>query len=224
MRTAQRAQFGKSSEKLSPDQFNLPLEDAELAQGVLEAAQEKADAALQGFGAKTPRKPARNRGHLPRIERVIDPPSTLCPCGCEMARIGEDVSKRLDVIPAQFCVLVTRRPKYACRRCSQTVAQAHAPEHVVPGGMPTERFIAWIIVSKFGDHLPFYRQAEIFKRQGIDLDRGTLGNWVGRACFHLTPVIDHMRAHLRGADRIFVDETRAPVLDPGRKATKSQYF
>ena len=207
LRTAQRAQFGKSSEKLSPDQFNLALEDAELAQGVLEAAQEKAEAALQGLGAKTPRKPARNRGHLPlhlpRIERVIEPASTLCPCGCEMARIGEDVSKRLDVIPAQFRVLVTRRPKYACRRCSQTVAQAHAPEHVVPGGLPTERFIAWIIVSKFGDHLPFYRQAEIFKRQGIDLDRGTLGNWVGRACFHLTPVIDHMRAHLRSADRIF---------------------
>lgn len=228
LRTAQRAQFGKSSEKLSPDQFNLPLEDAEFAQGVLEAAQEKAEAALQGLGAKTPRKPARNRGHLPlhlpRIERVIEPASTLCPCGCEMARIGEDVSKRLDVIPAQFRVLVTRRPKYACRRCSQTVAQAHAPEHVVPGGMPTERFIAWIIVSKFGDHLPFYRQAEIFKRQGIDLDRGTLGNWVGRACFHLTPVIDHMRAHLRSADRIFVDETRAPVMDPGRKATKSGYF
>jgi hypothetical protein len=104
------------------------------------------------------------------------------------------------------------------------VAQAHAPEHVVPGGLPTELFIAWIIVSKFGDHLPFYRQAEIFKRQGIDLDRGTLGNWVGRACFHLMPVIDHMRAHLRGADRIFVDETRAPVLDPGRRRTKNGFF
>jgi hypothetical protein len=94
----------------------------------------------------------------------------------------------------------------------------------VPGGLPTELFIAWIIVSKFGDHLPFYRQAEIFKRQGIDLDRGTLGNWVGRACFHLMPVINHMRAHLRGADRIFVDETRAPVLEPGLKRTKSGFF
>jgi len=104
------------------------------------------------------------------------------------------------------------------------VAQAHAPEHVVPGGLPTERLIAWIIVSKFGDFLPFYRQAGIFERQGLHLDRGTLGNWTGRACFHLIPVIDHMRAHLRGADRIFVDETRAPVLDPGRKATKSGYF
>jgi len=229
LRTAQREKFGAKSEKLSPDQFNLPLEDAELAQGVLEAAQEKAEAALRRARGETPCKPRRNRGHLPshlpRVERVIEPASTQCPCGCgEMARIGEVVSERLDVIPAQFRVLVTRRPKYACRRCSKSVAQAHAPEHVVPGGLPTESFIAWIIVSKFGDHLPFYRQAGIFKRQGINLDRGTLGNWVGRACFHLMPIINHMKVHLRGADRIFVDETRAPVLDPGRKATKSGYF
>jgi transposase len=147
LRTSQRETFGKRSEKLSPDQFNLPLEDAELAQGVLEAAQEKAEAALRRARGETPRKPARNRGHLPahlpRVERMIEPASIQCPCGCgEMARIGEDISERLDVIPAQFQVLVTRRPRYACRRCSQAVAQAHAPEHVVPGGLPTERLIA----------------------------------------------------------------------------------
>jgi transposase len=114
---------------------------------------------MQRARGEEPRKPARNRGHLPshlpRVERVIEPASTLWSplerhwsehqwrrgCG-EMARIGEDVSERLDVIPAQFRVLVTRRPKYACRRCSQSVAQAHAPEHVVPGGLPTELFIA----------------------------------------------------------------------------------
>ena len=139
---ARHERFGKSSEKLSPDQFNLPLEDIELAHGVLEAAQEKAEAALRAAkDTDEPRKPARNRGHLsphlPRIERVIEPASTQCPCGCgEMVKIGEDVSERLDVIPAQFRVLVTRRPKYACRRCSQGMAQAHAPEHVVPGGLP----------------------------------------------------------------------------------------
>jgi transposase len=114
LRFSQRERFGKRSEKLSPDQFNLPLEDAELAQGVLEAAQEKAEAALQGTGAVAPRRPRRNRGHLPphppRVERVIEPASTHCPCGCgEMTKIGEDVSERLDVIPAQFQVLVTRR-------------------------------------------------------------------------------------------------------------------
>ena len=224
-----RETFGRKSEKLDPEQFNLPLEDVELAQGVLEAAQEKARRALKGQGRAESGTPNRNRGHLPkhlpRVERIIEPQSTLCPCGCgEMARIGEDVSERLDVVPAQLRVLVTRRPKYACRRCSGTVAQAHAPEHVVPGGLPTEALIAQVMVAKFGDHLPFYRQAEIYTRQGITLDRATLGNWVGRACFHLRPIADHLKERLKGADRVFMDETRAPVLDPGRRKTKTGYF
>ncbi|MGZ9117035.1 MAG: IS66 family transposase zinc-finger binding domain-containing protein, partial [Methylocystis sp.] len=160
-----REKFGSKSEKLTPDQFNLPLEDVEIAQGVLDAAQEKAAAIIKGKSARADRSRNGNRGqlpaHLPRVERVIEPRSTLCPCGCgPMTMIGEDVSERLDVIPAQFRVLITRRPKYACRRCSGAVAQAHAPEHVVPGGLPTEAVIAQVIVAKFGDHLPFYRQAE----------------------------------------------------------------
>ena len=208
---------------------HLPLEDVELAQGVLDAAQEKAAAIIEGSRAGAAPAPRRNRGqlpaHLPRVERVIEPASTLCPCGCgEMAKIGEDVSERLDVIPAQLRVLVTRRPKYACRRCSGAVVQAHAPEHVVPGGLPTEALIAEVIVSKFGDHLPFYRQAEIYARQGIELDRATLGNWAGRACFHLKPIADHMRGTSAGADRLFMDETTAPVLDPGRGQTKKGFF
>src|SRR5918992_84512 len=202
-----RERFGAKSEKLSRDQFSLALEDVELAQGVLEAAQEKAAAILKGKAGGRRAAPRRNRGrlpaHLPRVERIIEPESTLCPCGCgEMTKIGEDVSERLDVVPAQLRVLVTRRPRYACRRCAGAVTQAHAPEHVVPGGLPTEALIAEVLVAKFGDHLPFYRQAEIYRRQGIALDRGTLRNWVGRACFHLMPVIDQMRAHLRGANRI----------------------
>ncbi len=224
-----REKFGKRSEKLDPEQFNLPLEDVEIAQGVLEAAQEKARRALKGNGPAESRPSNRNRGHLPthlpRIERVIEPASTLCPCGCgQMAKIGEDVSERLDIVPAQLRVLVIRRPRYACRRCSGTVVQAHAPEHVVPGGLPTEALIAHVIVAKFGDHLPFYRQADIYRRQGISLDRATLGNWVGRACFHLKPIVEHMRTHLKAADRIFMDETRAPVLDPGRRRTKTGFF
>ncbi|MER9586220.1 IS66 family transposase zinc-finger binding domain-containing protein, partial [Mesorhizobium sp. M0276] len=189
--------FGAKSEKLHPDQYHLPLEDVEIAQGVLDAAQEKAQRVIQGRSDGASGSRLRNRGHLPahlpRVERIIEPKSTLCPCGCgEMARIGEDVSERLDAIPAQLRVLVTRRPKYACRRCSGAVVQAHAPEHIVPGGLPTEALIAQVIVAKFGDHLPFYRQAEIYARQGIQLDRATLGNWAGRACFHLKPIADHM--------------------------------
>ena len=223
-----RARFGARSEKRDPEQYALPLEDIELAQGVLNAAQERADATLEG--SRPERCPVkRNRGrlpaHLPRIERVIEPGSVLCPCGCgPMARIGEDVSERLDIIPAQFRVLVTRRPRYACRRCSGAVVQAHAPERVVPGGLPTEALIAHVVVSKFGDHLPFYRQAQIYARQGVDLDRATLGAWAGRACFHLQPVVERMREHLGRAERLFMDETTAPVLDPGRGRTRRGFL
>jgi len=94
----------------------------------------------------------------------------------------------------------------------------------VPGGLPTEAAIAQVMVSKFGDHTPFYRQAEIYARQGIRLDRATLGNWSGRACFHLQPVADRMRRHLAAADHLFMNETTAPVLDPGRGQTKKGYF
>ena len=200
----------------------------DIAQGVLDAAQERADATLE---ASRPgrRSVKRLRGrlpaHLPRVERVIEPGSTSCPCGCgPMARIGEDVSERLDVVPAQFRVLVTRRPRYACRRCSGAVVQAPAPERVVPGGLPTEALIAHVVVSKFGDHLPFYRQSQIYARQGVDLDRATLGAWAGRACFHLQPIVERMREHLGRAERLFMDETTAPVLDPGRGRTKTGFF
>ncbi len=157
--------------------------DIEIAQGVLEAAQEKE-----------------------RLERIIELETTLCPCRCgEMASIGEDVAERLDVVPAQFRMLVTHRPIYACRRCSGAVVQAHAPEHVVPGGLPKEALIVQVMVAKFGDHIPFYCQTEIYVRKGITLDRATLGNWVGRACFHLRPVVEHVRDRLKSADRIFME-------------------
>ena len=172
-----REKFGSKSEKLTPDQYNLLLEDVEIAQGVLDAAQEKAEAIINGKSDRRDRSRASNRGrppvHLPRVERVVEPRSTMCPCGCgPMTMIGEDVSERLDVIQAQFRVLVTRRPKYACRRCSGAVAQAQAPEHVVPGGLPTETLIAQVIVAKFGDHPPFYRQAEISAARA--------SSWIGR--------------------------------------------
>src|SRR4029450_13794425 len=118
-----REKFGAKSEKLRPNQYHLPLEDVEIAQGVLDAAQEKAAAIIKGRSGGAPDQGRhRNRGclpaHLPRVERIIEPASTLCPCGCgAMTKIGEDVSERLDVIPAQWRVLVTGRPKNGCPRC-----------------------------------------------------------------------------------------------------------
>ncbi|WP_294613856.1 IS66 family transposase [uncultured Roseovarius sp.] len=223
-----REKFGRRSEKLDPEQFNLPLEDVELAQGVLEAAQEKARRALKGQGAAESGVPKRNRGHLPkhlpRIERVIEPKSTLCPCGCgEMARIGEDVSERLDVVPAQLRVLVTRRPRYACRRCSGAVVQAHAPEHVVPGGLPTEALIAQVMVAKFADHLPLYRQEKIFARAGLAIARSTLAQWVGACGVQLQPLVDALRDCLLQQDVILADETPVQMLAPGTKKTQRAY-
>jgi transposase len=138
--------------------------------------------------------------------------------------IGEDVSERLDVIPAQFRVIVTHRPKYACRACTDGVMQAPAPARLIPSGLPTEATVAHVLVSKYAGHLPLYRQAQIMGRQGIDIDRSTLADWVGRAAFELRPVFDALIADLKRSNKLFMDETRAPVLDPGSGKTKTGYF
>ena len=135
--------------------------------------------------------------------------------------IGEDVSERLDIIPAQFRVLVTRRPKYACRSCTDGIMQAPAPARLIPGGMPTEATVAHVLVSKYADHLPLYRQAQIYSRQGINLDRSTLAGWVGTAAYELRPVFDALMIDLKRSTKLFMDETRAPVLDPGKRKTKT---
>lgn len=219
-----RALFGAKSEKVCPEQFELALEDIESAQEAIHAEDEKDD--LQVRGKSRPRK--ANRGslpkHLPRIEEVIKPENIVCDCGCERHVIGEDVSERLDIVPAQFRVIVTRRPKYACRACEGGITQAPAPAHLIAGGMPTEATVAHVIVSKYADHLPLYRQAQIYSRQGIDLDRSTLAAWVGRAAFELTPVYEALLTSLKQSSKLFMDETVAPVLDPGRKKTKTGYF
>lgn len=220
-----QALFGRRSEKTDPDQFELALEDIETAIAKLNAEGED-NALVRPAGKSTPRK--TNRGslpkHLPRIEEIIEPEETLCECGTQRHVIGEDVSERLDVIPAQFRVIVTRRPKYACRACEGGIMQAPAPAHLIPGGMPTEATVAHVIVSKYADHLPLYRQAQIYSRQGIDLDRSTLAAWVGKAAFELRPVYDALMADLKRSTKLFMDETRAPVLDPGKRKTKTGYF
>ncbi len=138
-----------------------------------------------------------------------------------MHRIGEDKSERLDMVPAQFRVLVTRRPKYACRSCEDGVMQAPAPARLIEGGLPTEATVAQVLVSKYADHLPLYRQAQIYARQGIELDRSTLADWVGHAAWHLRPLHERLLFRLRQRSKLFADETTVPVLDPGRGCTVS---
>ena len=222
-----RAIYAKKSEKLPIDDRQLAFEDLE---GALAAAEsETATSAPTTSPAARRRSPRRNLGHLPkgleRIEHIIEPASTQCPCGCgQMMRIGEDRTERLDIVPAQLRVIVTVRPKYACRACEAGVIQAASPAHLIIGGLPTEGALAQVLISKYADHLPLYRQSQIYARSGVQLDRSTLAGWVGKASFHLTPVVDRLAWHLKQSGKLFMDETRAPVLDPGRGRTKTGYL
>src|SRR4051795_875753 len=219
----QRHRFGRRAETLPEDQMLLGLEDVEQAAAGDEA---KIDAANPAERASRSAKRRLNRGslpaYLPRIEMVIDIDAHTCPCcGNALHRIGEDTGERLDIVPAQFRVLVVRRPKYACRACENVVVQAPAPARLIEGGLPTEATVAQVLVSKYADHLPLYRQAQIYARQGINLDRSTLADWVGHAAWHLRPLHERLLMRLRQLPRLFADETTAPVLDPGRGRTKT---
>ena len=153
---------------------------------------------------------------------VVDIDDHTCPC-CRngLHRIGENVSERLDIVPAQLRVIVVRRPKYACRACEDVVVHAPAPARLIEGGLPTEATVAQVLVSKYADHLPLYRQAQIYAQQGISLDRSTFADWVGRAAWHLRPVHARLLEKLKASPKLFADETTAPVLDPGRGRTKT---
>ncbi len=223
IKAMQRHRFGRRAESLPEDQLLLGLEEAEQIEAAEEAKHEQADPAERKSRAARRR---RNRGalpaHLPRVETIIDIDDPACPC-CRnlLHRIGEDVSERLDIVPAQLRVLVVRRPKYACRACEEGVVQAPAPARLIEGGLPTDALIAQVLVSKYADHLPLYRQAQIYARQGLSLDRSTLADWVGRAAWHLRPVHERLLTQLKASSRLFADETTAPVLDPGRGQTKT---
>src|SRR3954452_4741957 len=190
IREMQRHRFGRRAETLPEDQMLLGLEDVEQTLAGNEAAADQMTPAERAARAEKRRS---NRGslpaHLPRIEIVVDIDNGTCPC-CqgELHRIGEDKSERLDIVTARVRVAVTRRPKYACRRCEDGFVQALAPARLIEGGMPTEATIAQGLVSKYSEHLPLYRQAQIYARQGIDLDRSTLADWVGHAAWQLRPL------------------------------------
>ena len=228
-----RTKFGPKSEKLDPAQLELALEDLEAAiaetQEQIATVEEKIAASETDPEKKTPRKKRKARAlpeHLPRVERVIEPESILCPCGCgDMVRIGEDKTERLDVIPARYQVIVTIRPKYACPKGRTGVVQAKAPAHLLEGSWPTEALLAQIAVSKHSEHMPLNRQAVVMARHGVPIDRSVLADWMGRTGALIAPVVDRMAVLLKqGSARLYVDETTAPVLDPGRGKTKTGYL
>jgi transposase len=229
-----RAYFGRRSERITDDQLALALDELETSLAKTQTEEEKADPALKSERTAK-RRASRNESldHLPHEEVVIEPEGgTVCPCcGGELHVIGEDTSKRLDKVPAKVRVIVTRRPKYACRSCEKHgadnvagIIQAPAPARLIEGGLPTEALVADIVVAKHADHLPLYRQAQILARHGVRIERSTLAQWVGAAAAELQPLHDHLLAKLKASPKLFCDETKCPVLDPGRGKTKTGYL
>jgi transposase len=221
-----RHQFGCRSEQLTAEQLQFGLEDLEQTEAENQAGQDAAEPTNDRPPKPPAKRAARNHGalpaHLPRYEVVIDAAPDACPCcGGAMHAIGEERTEQLDIVPAQLRVRVTRRPRYACRSCEAAVVVAPAPARPIDGGMATEALIVHVLVSKFCDSLPLYRQSQMLARQGIALDRSTLSNWVGTACWWLAPLYDLVVGTVLSSAKLFADDTTLPVLDPGRGRTKT---
>lgn len=222
MKVLQRTQNGKRSERLrlgvNDEQVSFAFEEVETG---LSAIRSELDRAAKDKPKRAPRPRKGFAAHLERIEEVIEPE---IPAGCEgLAKvlIGEDRSERLDVVPPKFRVVVTRRPKYAFRG-SDGVVQALAPAHIIEGGLPTERLLAYIAVSKYADGLPLYRQEAIYLRDGVEISRSLMAQWMGHLGFELQMLADYILERVKEGERIFADETTLPTLAPGSgKTTKA---
>lgn len=216
----QRTQFGRRSERLDPDQLQLGIEDldADIARAEERApAAQTRDTAMRSRAPKIRALPA----HLPREDMVLDTDGSACPdCGGALHSIGESVSEMLDWVPAQFRVVRIRRPKYGCRACG-TVHQTSAPERTITKGLATPKLLAHVLVSKYCDHVPLYRQSQIFARHGVELERSTLANWVGGAAWWLESLHTCLAKNIFASTKLFADDTPMPVLDPGRGRTKT---
>lgn len=218
LKTLERARYGRRSEALDPDQHGFAFEEIQTGLGAVEAT---LSAAVKTPAPRTPRPRKKLPAHLERVEVVIEPEATCCACGsAARVKIGEDVSERLDVVPARFRVIVTRRPRYACAACRDGVAQAPAAPHLIEAGIPTEGLLAQIAVAKYADGLPLYRQEAIYARDEIELPRNLMAGWMGRIGFHLEPLADRVLQHIRSGERIFADETTLPTLAPGTGKAK----
>lgn len=216
----QRAQFGRRSERLDPDQLQLAIEDLDTD---IARAEERVPSGATDAPEATAKAQRRRSlpAHLPREHVVLDVQNEACPdCGGALHNIGESISEMLDWVPAQLRVVRIRRPKYSCRACA-TVHQVPAPERVIAKGLATPRLLAHVLVSKYCDHLPLYRQAQIFARHGLELERSTLANWVGGASWWLESLHARLASNVFASTKIFADDTPIPVLDPGRGRTKT---
>ena len=218
-----RMLFGTKSEKLAGElqQLELQLEELETSEAAEDTAEEN-NPQIQS-AARSPRRPRRKPlpEDLPREVVMHLPEHDCCPdCGGALRQFGEDVSEQLERIPATFKVIRHVRPKFACNRCEQVV-EAPAPSRPIERGLAGPALLAHVLMSKYGHHLPLYRQAEIFAREGIGLDRSTLAGWVGATSELLTPLVSALRDHVMAAQKLHADDTPVPVLAPGNGKTKT---
>jgi transposase len=218
-----RMQFGRKSEKL-----DRQIEQLELRLDELQASQAENIAPAQKTAASTPvvnaaAKPARRPlpEHLPRETRKYPPKQKACPdCGGELKHLGEDVSEILEYVPERFRVIRQVRPKLACA-CCERIVQAEAPSRPIERGVAGPGLLAHVLVSKYCDHLPLYRQSEIYAREGVELERSTLADWVGGTSALLAPLVEALRRHVMAAGKLHADDTPVPVLAPGNGKTKT---
>jgi transposase len=214
-----RWKFGAKTERLSPDQIQLFEETC-----AADSAEIETELDQLGSLAKEPEKRQPKRGpippHLPRTEIHHEPDSTTCRCGCQLKRIGEDVSEKLDYTPGQVTVEKHIRGKWACEQC-ETLTQAPVPAQVIDKGLATAGMLAHVLIAKFADHIPLYRLSGMMERDSqIRIAPSTLGQWTGEAGAYLQPVVDALKDSLLGCTVLHADETPVQMLDPGAGKTK----
>ena len=209
--------FGTSSEKTTReiDQLELQLEELE----VRKAERDSATPLSEPPPKRSSRQPLPE--HLSREDHVHMPAADACTtCGGELRKLGEDVSEILEYVPASFKVIRHVRPKLCCTKCD-VILEAAAPSRPIDRGLAGPGLLAHVLVAKYADHLPLYRQSEIYAREGVELERSTLADWVGSSSHLLAPLVDQLRRHVRAASKLHADDTPEPVLAPGFGSTKT---
>ena len=218
-----RLKFAAQSERYNAEQRSLLEEtlDADL-QAVNDEIEQLSPAENAPRAKLTPKRAPLPAG-LPRVEIRHEPDATTCACGCQLRRIGEDVAEKLDYVPGVLSVERHIRGKWACARC-ETLTQAPVEAHIIDKGIPTAGLLAQVLVAKFADHLPLYRQEAIFGRSGFAIPRSTLGAWVGSCGVQLQPVVDALKAEILSHRVVHADETPVQMLKPGNGKTHRAYL
>ena len=217
-----RMQFGRKSEKLERQIEQLELRLEELESKRSEQGPTRTGSRHRLFDSYVT-KPTRRAlpDHLPRQTRRHEPKETVCPeCQGELRKLGEDVSEMLEYVPASFVVIRQVRPKLSCTKCD-CIVQAEAPSRPIARGLAGPGLLAHVLVSKYCDHLPLYRQSEIYARQDVELERSTLADWVGGSASFLQPLVEALRRYVMAASKLHADDTPVPVLAPGQGKTKT---